>query len=328
MIGTPGGPIPLGLFGFRHTALPPGTRSITVSHTYRQKSITARLIVPEPLTPACCARTLRCMRVVLLGKGGSGKSTLAGLLSAEFANLGGRVVAVDADTVPGLAQVLGMEATDDWFLAGMAVRDNGGWRLEGSPAEIVDRCSREGAGGVRFLQVGNADATLKDFEFRRESYLDRWSGTVAFNTVARTFDDEAGWVVVDLQGGTLQVAGGMAGTSGIALLVVEPFAKSLLTARRFVGMGAWPPGMRLVGVANKVANPDDEDYVEAELARLGVPLWGSIPLDPAVKRAERDGQPLVTLDRDGPVRLAVSGLADRLRSAAGVPDALGSTSRG
>lgn len=252
------------------------------------------------------------MRAVLLGKGGSGKSTLAGLLATELSGRGERVVALDADTVPGLSQVLGMAPTDDWFLADMATRDNGGWRLEGTPTEVVERCSREAPGAVRFLQVGNADASLKDFEFRRESYLDRWSGTVAFNTVARTFDDNSGWVIVDLQGGTLQVAGGMVGTTGTAIVVVEPFAKSMLTARRFVGMGDWPPGVRLVGVANKVASPDDEAYVHAELTKLGIPLWATVPIDPAVQQAERQGRPLVTLDRQTPARVAVAGLADRL----------------
>ncbi len=259
------------------------------------------------------------MRVVLLGKGGSGKSTLAGLLSAELSTRGERVVAMSADSVPGLAQVLGMEPSDDWFLAGMAARDNGGWKLEGTPAEIVDRCAREAPSGVRFVQIGNADATLKDFEFRRESFLDRWSGTVAFNTVSRAYDDEGGWVVVDLQGGTLQVAGGMVGTTGVAMVVVEPFAKSVLTARRFVDMGRWPAGLRLVGVANKVGSPDDEAYVAHALDGLGIPIWATVPLDPAVRRAERDGQPLVNLDPQSPARVAVAALADRLGQVALAP---------
>lgn len=253
---------------------------------------------------------------MLLGKGGSGKSTLAGLLCAELSGRGERVVAMDADSVPGLAQVLGMEPSDDWFLAGMAVRKGGGWQLEATPAEAVQRCSREGPGGVRFLQVGNADATERDFDLQRGAFPERWSATVAFNTIARSFDDDDGWVVVDLQGGTLQVAGGMVGTSGIAVVVVEPFAKSLLTARRFVGMGQWPPALRLVGVANKVTSAQDEAYVRAGLERLGIPLWASIPDDPALQRAERKGQPLVSLDEQAPARLALVELVDRLSEAA------------
>lgn len=256
------------------------------------------------------------MRVVLLGKGGSGKSTLAGLLCAELSERGERVVAMDADSVPGLAQVLGMEPTDDRFLTGMAERKDGGWQLSATPAEVVQRCSREGPGGVRFLQVGNVDASEKDFEFQRGAFPERWSAMVAFNTIARSFDDDDGWVVVDLQGGTLQVAGGMVGTSGIAVVVVEPFAKSLLTAQRFVGMGEWPPALRLVGVANKVTSAQDEAYVRAGLERLGIPLWASIPDDPALQRAERQGRPLVSLEKEARARLAVSELVDRLGEAA------------
>ncbi|MGI8684824.1 MAG: cellulose synthase operon protein YhjQ/BcsQ [Acidimicrobiales bacterium] len=256
------------------------------------------------------------MRVVLLGKGGSGKSTLAGLLSAALGEGGDRVLALDADTVPGLGQVLGVEQSDDYFLAGMAVREHGGWQLVDSPQETVDKAARVAPGGVRFLQSGNADAAMKDFEISRRNYPDRWSGLIAFNTIARSYDDEGGWVVVDLHGGTLQVANGMAGQAGVAIVVVEPFAKSVLTARRFVEMGEWPAAMRLVAVANKVASADDQAYLEDELAALGVPLWAVVPADPAIALAEREGSPLVTLHPDTPARRAVATLVVRLRRAA------------
>ena len=255
------------------------------------------------------------MRVVFLGKGGSGKSTLAGLLCAELASRSARVTAINADTVPGLDQVLGMAPTDEWSLAGQAVRENGGWRLDGTPAEIVDRCAIEGPDGVRFLQMGNVDAGLKDYEMRRERNLDRWSGQVAFNTVSRVFDEEDGWTVVDLQGGTVQVAAGMVGTNGTAVLVVEPFAKSVLTARRFAEMGRWPKGIRLAGVANKVAGDEDEAYVQEALDDLGVPMWVAVPRDPTIARAERERRPLVTVAADTPARQAVARLADLLAPA-------------
>ncbi len=259
----------------------------------------------------------RDVRVVLLGKGGSGKSTLVGLVASILASAGERVLALDADSVPGLGQVLGTEPSDEWMLAGMAVREHGGWRLAASPEETVERCSRPAVGGVRFLQAGNADATVKQFELARNRFPERWSGQVAFNTIARSYDDEDGWVVVDLQGGTLQVASGMAGQTGVAVVVVEPIAKSVLTARRFVEMGEWPHGLRLVAVANKVASPEDEAYLEAELAALDVPLWGIVPTDPAVTKAERAGLPLVSLDAGTPARRAVTSFVERFRESAG-----------
>ena len=241
---------------------------------------------------------------------------MAGLLCVELRRRDQQVVAIDADTVPGLADVLGMERSDQWDLAGMAERNNGGWRLAGTPADVIDRCAREAPAGVRFVQSGNVDSSLKDFELRRESHMDRWSGTMAFNTVSRQFDDPDGWAIVDLQGGTLQVAGGLAGTSGIALMVVEPFAKSLLTARRFAEMRPWPAGLRLAAVVNKVGSSEDDAYVRDELARLQVPVWVTVPRDPAVQQAEREAIPLVSLPDGSPVKRAVAHLADRLQEAA------------
>lgn len=264
------------------------------------------------------------MRVVVLGKGGSGKSSLAGLLCAVLAKRGDPVLAIDADTVPGLAQVLGVDPTDEWFLAGAAVRRNGGWQLAGSPEGIVGRCSRQAPSGVRFLQLGNADAKIRDFELSRWEFPERWSAMMAFHTIARSYDEDDGWVVVDLQGGTQQAAGGMVGTSGVGLVMVEPFAKSVLTARRFVEIHrGHPPGVRLVGVANKVAGPDDEAYVEAALAELDLPLWGVVPYDPAMQRAERAGTPLFALKESAPARAAVDVLVERLDEAARRPAPVG-----
>ncbi|MGQ0744875.1 MAG: nucleotide-binding protein [Acidimicrobiales bacterium] len=246
-----------------------------------------------------------------MGKGGSGKSTLAGLLATALVEAGQSVVAFDADSVPGLGQVLGMDPSDDWFLAGSAERRDGGWSLVASPPQTVGERARTTPGGIRFIQIGNVGAELKDFEFRRESFPEMWSATMAFNTVARTYDEAGGWVVVDLQGGTLQVAGGMAGTSGFALLVVEPFAKSVLTARRFVEMKPWPPGLRLVAVGNKVRDAADREYLESSLAELDVPLWACIGFDPAAGLAEREARALAGLDPSAGLRRAAVDLAER-----------------
>ena len=108
----------------------------------------------------------------------------------------------------------------------------------------------------------------------------------------------------------------MVGTNGIAVLVVEPFAKSVLTARRFVEMGRWPKGIRLVGVANKVSSAEDEAYVESALAEWGVPLWVAVPKDRAVMQAERERRPIVSVAGDAGAKQAVARLADLLTEAA------------
>ena len=48
------------------------------------------------------------MRIAIAGKGGTGKTTIAGTLARALARTGRDVLAIDADTNPNLASVLGI----------------------------------------------------------------------------------------------------------------------------------------------------------------------------------------------------------------------------
>ena len=48
------------------------------------------------------------MRIAIAGKGGTGKTTIAGTLARVLARTGREVLAIDADTNPNLASVLGI----------------------------------------------------------------------------------------------------------------------------------------------------------------------------------------------------------------------------
>ena len=48
------------------------------------------------------------MRIAIAGKGGTGKTTIAGTLARTLARTGREVLAIDADTNPNLASVLGI----------------------------------------------------------------------------------------------------------------------------------------------------------------------------------------------------------------------------
>lgn len=48
------------------------------------------------------------MRIAIAGKGGTGKTTIAGTLARVLARSGQEVLAIDADTNPNLASVLGI----------------------------------------------------------------------------------------------------------------------------------------------------------------------------------------------------------------------------
>ncbi|MDQ6634180.1 MAG: AAA family ATPase [Gemmatimonadota bacterium] len=48
------------------------------------------------------------MRIAIAGKGGTGKTTIAGTVARALARTGREVLAIDADTNPNLASVLGI----------------------------------------------------------------------------------------------------------------------------------------------------------------------------------------------------------------------------
>jgi len=52
------------------------------------------------------------MKILVAGKGGVGKTTIAALLSHIFSNNEYKVLALDTDSVPNLAQSLGIPASE------------------------------------------------------------------------------------------------------------------------------------------------------------------------------------------------------------------------
>jgi CO dehydrogenase maturation factor len=75
------------------------------------------------------------VRVAVAGKGGSGKTTIAGTLARLLADRGRRVLAVDGDTNPNLAQTLGVAPDRAPELAAL-------------PNDLLERVD-DGQGGVR-----------------------------------------------------------------------------------------------------------------------------------------------------------------------------------
>ncbi len=156
------------------------------------------------------------VRVAFVGKGGSGKSTIAGTVARLLARQGEPVLALDVDTMPGLAYSIGLGRIGD---AGMPDelgerREGNGWvlREEESAEALVDRYALEAPDGIRFLQLGKLPGHVRP------------GSTTAFRHVVDTFR-RPGWSVVgDLAAGTRQGFYGWAGHASLVAVVVEPSA--------------------------------------------------------------------------------------------------------
>ena len=244
-----------------------------------------------------------------MGKGGAGKSALAGTLCRILARRGHRVLALDADSVPGLALSIGIATSDEWMLSTAAVwEEDKGWVLRMSPEEAVERFARPGPDGIRFLQFGKPTATLT---------REQQSSAGAFLQIMTDIGGDGWMVVSDLAAGTRQSYLGWAGAAERMLTVVEPSAKAIMTARRLGRVGEMIPGVRLLGIANKVTAPLERRTIAEGLEKAGIPLWAEIPTDPVFAAAAQVGRAPYDLDPEAPAIRKLEEIADRLTAEAG-----------
>lgn len=121
------------------------------------------------------------LRVALVGKGGAGKSAIAGTLARILARCGHHVLALDMDTLPGLALSLGLAlgtVGDAGLPDDLAERHTDrGWVLRDGVdvAALVGDHAHPGPDGVRFLQLGKLLGHVKP------------GSTTAFRTVLEEF---------------------------------------------------------------------------------------------------------------------------------------------
>jgi len=113
----------------------------------------------EPAAPAPNGE----LRIAVAGKGGSGKTTLAATLARFLGRAGRRVVAVDADTNPNLASVLGLDtaamqsvtALPRTLLRREAQPDGSVvTSFTGDPAEVLGRYGVSAPDGVTLVVMG------------------------------------------------------------------------------------------------------------------------------------------------------------------------------
>lgn len=246
------------------------------------------------------------LRLAFVGKGGSGKSAIVGTLARVLAVRGDDVLVLDSDTMPGLALSLGMEPTD----AGIpdeATRegpeDGPRFELRHPPLETVERHAMVGPDGVRLIQLGklwgHSSALVRSqFAFRQ------------IVTALAQPDAEPPWHLIgDLPGGTRQPYFGWGGYASQVLVVVEPSAKSVLSARRLARLSDAEDAPEVVAVANKV-RPDDD--VAGIGDRVGLEVVAAVPWDETLAEAERLGRAPIDRAPDSPAVRVIRGLADRL----------------
>ena len=248
----------------------------------------------------------RPLRIVVVGKGGAGKSVIAGTMARLLARRGRPVLALDTDTVPGLALSLGLRPSATPPLR-EAVEEAGfgSWRFKKGigPVRAVQRYSRLAPDGVRVLEIGDHPGTdAKSVTPSTQGFYQVIHGLPEARALR-------GWTFVgDHPAGPRQTAHDWAPYADTLLIVAEPMWKSALTARRLTDL-ARQRGTAVLPLASKVKSTADFRRVEE---MMGGPVVAAIPADEAVAEADRRGVALIDHAPSSPAVAAIDDLVEGL----------------
>lgn len=122
-------------------------------------------------------------------------------------------------------------------------------------------------------------------------------------------DDKPGrFVLADCAGGIFVAGLGQPDVFDAAVVVVEPYPRAGEVARRLLTMfAAETPRTRVVVVANKIADEADLAAVRRFLPDVAIDV--TVPLDPAVRRADAEGRAPFDVAPEGAAVRSVGTLA-------------------
>ncbi|MBT94889.1 MAG: sodium:proton antiporter [Acidimicrobiaceae bacterium] len=244
--------------------------------------------------------------MIASGKGGVGKSSVTANIATGLAARGLTVGVLDADIWGfSIPQMLGVEG-----------------RLAGNEEtkRIVPLVKNIGSGTLKIISMG----FLVD---ENKSSLN-WRGLI-LNRAVRHFLEDVEWgemdyLIIDMPPGTGDVQMGLAKMLPRSdMIVVTTPSKTVQTVATRVASMAQSYYLRIAGVVENMSafiNEDGKEYNifgsggGEELAQeLGVPLLGSIPIDPFVSNGSDTGVPVIL--GDGHAARALNSIVDEVISA-------------
>jgi ATP-binding protein involved in chromosome partitioning len=251
---------------------------------------------PERVNPFTSSRTR--ILAVASGKGGVGKSSVTTNLAIALAQRGKRVAVVDADVWGfSLPRMLGVD----------------------HPPDLIDDVLVPPAvHGVTAISMGF---------FTREDEAIVWRGPMLHKALEQFLTDvhwaDPDYLVIDLPPGTGDVSLSISQFLPRAeiVIVTTPQLAAQKVAQRAGAMAA-KVNLDVVGVIENMSwfRGDDGKRYELfgrgggeELAhRLGVPLLGQIPLEPALREGGDAGSPIVVAAPDDEASIVFRSIAERL----------------
>ena len=258
-----------------------------------RSALTARLrgTVTERTKGIQLDRSTRVIAVAS-GKGGVGKSTLAANLAAAFDRLGQRTGILDADVYGhSIPHLLGIHQ---------------------KPVAVDRMIVPPVRGDMKLMSIGF---------FLDDNEPLMWRGPMLHRALEQFLQDvhwgELDVLVVDMPPGTgdVSISLGQLLPRAEAVIVTTPQPLAQEVAARAAIM-AQKTNMRLIGVIeNMTSDVFGSGGGERLAEQIGVPLLGQVPLDPRLRQAGDEGEPLVLAEPDSPAAQTIVGIAESIHAA-------------
>lgn len=233
------------------------------------------------------------MKLAITGKGGVGKTTLTSLLAYLYADVGYRVLAVDADPSPCLGAALGFppellrELTPIAKMEEMIHERTGAqpgsfggyFKLNPRVDDIPDRFAVTYR-GIKLLELGAVEKGGSGCICPESVLLKQLVSHVLLRR------DEM--VLLDMYAGVEHLGRATVQAVDAMIVVVEPGGRSLAAAAQIKSLALDIGIERMFLVGNKAQSANDRAYIETHAP--GLQVLGHLPFDPQAQAADRAGQ--------------------------------------
>jgi ATP-binding protein involved in chromosome partitioning len=243
------------------------------------------------------------------GKGGVGKSSVTANLAVQLARRGFTVGVLDAD-IGGFSipRMLGLDG-----------------KVEARDGKMIPLEKRFGPGRVKVVSMGSIEGTGEDEAVMLRGFMLNRAVQHFLEDVHWAGGDDLAYLLIDMPPGTSDIQMGLARMlpRTEVVIVTTPALAAQKVAARAADM-ARKGYLRVAGVIENMSAfvcEHGESYAlfgsgggRRLSEQIGVPLLGSVPLDPAVAKGGDTGSPAVL--SKGPAADAFAALAERVATEA------------